>query len=235
MDYDGAVLLDYTNMLNLAIADAIAIGGFALSSLVILIQLLWLAWSMLRMQRLQRRFFYQLSSVTKVAELLENYVKIYRDVGVRVNDPHVEVARVVDTDLVSVNASRAHQTDLFHTGMVAMQLSLSKQQFLNLRTNLVAQFFFVVELLLLLVAIVLGWWWIAYLAAVLGIGTILYTWYRYEAFRSVQRDILDFATDLLNLTSEEQELLRKLTMHYASHTGLYPYQSLRGIVMFILP
>jgi hypothetical protein len=168
------------------------------------------------------------------AELVEKYLKIYRQIAVKVNAPITKPA-VADQDTLALNKQLVYHKDLYTNLFICIALVLTTRKFWDLQNNRIYSGLFVIEAALyayggLSLNLILF-----SLAPLIGILLISSGFYRAASFSFVAKPTLEIAQDLLNLTDSETIIAQTMLISEARRFHLYPLSAITGLYDFIRP
>lgn len=209
--------------------------------ILLTIQFIIALYALLVKHDIHKRYAHPLGEQIEAAKALENYVKIYRKVNLRVN-------AVIDTpawameEFILINKSRIYSTDLFTNFFTLFQLELSrKQNNFARKVKFFQALFFAIQTILF----VAGLFFVnknnetAEILIYLSLGTLMFNiLLSFIAFASrtfILQDSMAIATDLLNLDEVENARAESLKNDLKFEVFEYPISLLKNIVLFFIP
>jgi hypothetical protein len=204
-----------------------------------LIQLVSNLYAKLTSRKIERRYAYTLDNTIEAAEVVENYIKIFRQVNLSVNANIMPPAFAYDTDYVLLNRIKMYESDLYTNFYTIYQLELTKDKFNFARRIYVVQnilFFF--QIVSFILGIVLQDSLndiFLILSLIFTVANILVSIFGYFIYNSVLNSSLEIAKDLLNL--EELEIVRTENLKNELRLVVfeYPIEFLKRVFLFFIP
>ncbi|BCX14258.1 MAG: hypothetical protein KatS3mg085_790 [Candidatus Dojkabacteria bacterium] len=159
------------------------------------------------------KFNYPLTKLPDPATILENYMKIYRKIGIKVN-AKIDAPALAKEDFILVKRDTVYDKDLFTNFYVLLQLELTKKTY-NFLRNLksIQNILFFSSIFLFILAIGFNNEIQKFLLAttlILQILTIFATILGYELISIALDETYEVAKDLLDLDELEQVRTQKL-------------------------
>lgn len=188
--------------------------------------------------KLPRRYSHYLSEMITPAVALENYSKIYRSIGLKVN-AHIHDPAYALTDFVLISKRHMYVPDLFTNYFTIFQLELSKKEHEHLRAlNSYQNILFTLQNVLLVVSLVLTDIpaRIAILAAIsIQVILIILSFLGYLTFNFILDEVHEIAKDLLNLDEVETARAESLKSELSYRVFEYPFETLWRLYQFFKP
>lgn len=188
--------------------------------------------------KLFKKYSFVLGSMTHPAKTLENYVKIYRKVNLRVNSAINQPAFALNNFLL-VKRDLMYSPDLYSNFFTIFQLEMTKNSNRFVRNLYKYQsFLFAAELLLFSLGISLEVEWAVFLVyAAIAVQLTLYLitfWAKY-LLAEILNEVLFVSKDLLDLDEVEAARAESLKQDMEYSLFDYPIDFLWRIVMFFKP
>ena len=183
----------------------------------------------LRRYRVFKSIFVE--SKTSGAKFVENYVKIYRKMNVTVNADIPAIVTSENNNLV-VNKDYIYEYDMFTLSKIAIAIALTHKKFSGMRNNSFQITVFLVQIVISMIAIYQSSVILAVVGAAAAASLIISGYYRNSGFSRVEKEVIDYSTDLLNLTEQESRQFRKAVSLQGKRFHLYSIDGLIGLVRF---
>ena len=180
-----------------------------------------------------------LGSQSEAAVTLENYVKIFRQLGVRVH-ADINVPAYAFEEHVYVNRDQMYNFDLFTNFFVLFQLELSKKEHNFARKmNIFQNFLFFSSILVVVMGVILGesnqGLYLTYMGIGMQFFLFIFTVMGYTVYNKILNNSLDIASDLLDLDDVEYAQADQLKEDLMIHVFEYPLLILARVIKFVLP
>jgi hypothetical protein len=204
--------------------------------LITLLQFSLATYAWLVRKQLPERFSHILGELTEPANVLENYMKIYRKLSLRVN-AQINEPVLAEREFLLVNRESMYNPDLFTNFYTIFQLELTKSAntfarsrifiFQNLLffTQIVVFIFSIIYQSEVLMAVAIGAALFSFLLAILG----------FIIYGQILDSTFEISLDLLNLDDVEQARAEALKNDLRYRVFEYPFDIIWKIVQFFKP
>lgn len=207
-------------------------------TIILLAQILIGIFAWVQKDKLPRKYSHYLSEMIIPAKVLENYSKIYRNVGLKVNASIKEPAYAL-TEFVLIGKRFMYSPDLYTNYYMLFQLELSKKQneqvrFLSIYQNILfviqilvfaASFFFPDTLSKILILTAIS----------IQVFLVLISFMGYIAFNFILEEVHEVAKDLLNFDEVEVARAESLKSELAYRIFEYPFETIWRLYQFFRP
>lgn len=186
---------------------------------------------------LKKDFGFTILSLIEPAAALENYVKIFRSVDVKVNAKITEPARALK-EFVLINKNLMYANDLYTNYYLLFQLELSKKRLSfirNVKSYLGISFVSGIVVFITSLVLIENKEILATIAIAIQLFTIFFSIVTRSLFDPIIKEVDYIAYDLLNLDENEQYSAHQLGNKMKSITFEYPIFVLEKIVSFFIP
>lgn len=194
--------------------------------------------SNLHKRKLVKKYAYALSDLPDAAETLQKYIKIHRKVDIKVNAQISEPALGLK-DIILVRRNDMYKQDLYTNFFLLAQLELTKKMYRFLREMYIVQnLLFSVGIILFLLGVILEVEFNSLLltfAIILHSITLSITTIGFLSYDFMLDEVLDIATDLLNLTDLEIARAEQLAQDYKYRVFDYPIDIPLKLYYFFKP
>lgn len=189
-------------------------------------------------RKLEKKYDHPLSDMVDASTALENYVKIYRSVGIRVHE-EIPFPALASEEFVIINRDRIYSTDLYTNFFTIFQLELSKKvNNFSRKLHLYQNLLFFLQLLFFVLGLTLQVEW-NYILILLAIGTqVITTGFSLigvSLFDFILKDSLEISKDLLNLDEVEVARAEGLKNDIKVHVFEYPIEFFKNVIGFFIP
>ncbi len=188
--------------------------------------------------KLDRKYDHPLSDLIDASKALENYVKIYRKVNIKV---HVKIPfpAFAREEYVLINRDKIYNIDLYTNFFTLYQLELSRKEHRFARKlYLIQNLIFLSQLIFFALGLILQYDFSSILL-IIAIGiqlfSILFSFIGFIMYEFILGDTLEVASDLLNLDEVEIARAESLKNDLKFHVFEYPFEFIRRVFVFFLP
>ncbi len=188
--------------------------------------------------KIDQRYSYPLGEMIDASKALENYVKIYRKVNLKVH-ANVPFPAYAQEEFVLINRNKIYNIDLFTNFFTLYQLELSKKEHNLARKLYIFQnFVFLMQIFLFILGLVLQYEW-SYILIVAAIAvqvfSIMFSIIGFIIYDFVLTDTLEISKDLLNLDEVEIARAESLKNDLKFHVYEYPFDFFKRVFGFLIP
>lgn len=188
--------------------------------------------------KIEEKYDYPLGSMLSSSEVLENYVKIYRKVNIKVHQS-IPLPAFADEEFVVINRDKIYDSNLFSNFFTIFQLVLSKKENVFARKIFIIQnVLFFTQFILFALGITLQYEWTNLLiiaAIVVVLANIFLSIVGFIVYQEVLKEAADVATDLLELDEVEQARAESLQNDLAFVVYEYPFEFVKNLFVFFIP
>jgi len=187
---------------------------------------------------IEKRFDFPLSSMVEASETLENYVKIYRKLNLKV-DAKVKMPAVALSEFVLINKDLIYRTDLFTNFFTLFQLELTRKEYEFSRSIHVFQ-----NILFFLQLIFFGLYFAVtaefneffiYASVVVQILLTIITLFGFFKLEQILNRSLSIAIDLMDLDDVEYARAEALKDDLKYNVFEYPIDFVLRLLRFFVP
>lgn len=205
---------------------------------LIMLQVIPSLYSLLFKTGLDKKYNFPIGEMAEAAEVLENYVKIYNPVNLRVN-ADIPTPAIAEKEFVLINKNKMYQFDLFTNFYMLFQLELSKAKYSFQR-----QYHVVQNLLFLFQLVSVGLFFIIenevaiyflWAAIIFQAFILLSIVFIFQGYKKIFRKTLDVSLDLLNLDDVEYARAKALAKDLQYQAYNYPIVLFRNVFLFFIP
>ena len=205
--------------------------------IVLIIQFVLALFSKIARYKLEKKYNHPLSNMVEASAALENYVKIYRRVNIKVH-AKIPFPAFAKEEFIIINRDRIYKNDLFTNFYTLYQLELSRKEN-NLARKLYTfqNFIFFLQLLFFILGSLQ--FDVSYIFLVISIGiqlfAIFFSIIGFIIYEFILGDALEVSKDLLGLDEVEIARTESLKNDLKLHVFEYPFEFLRRLFSFISP
>ncbi|MCA9381606.1 hypothetical protein KC678_05040 [Candidatus Dojkabacteria bacterium] len=176
--------------------------------------------------------------MTSSSEVLENYVKIYRQVNIKVHSA-MPIPAFAQEEFVIINRDKIYDSTLYTNFFTLFQLELSKKEngFAR-RIFLFQNFLFFLQLALFVISLIIqfSWtYWLLIVAIAIQIINIVISIFGFISYQEILEETGQVATDLLDLDEVEQARAEGLQNDLNYTVYEYPFEFFKRLFSFVIP
>lgn len=209
--------------------------------IILIIQISLASYALLASHKIDQKYRYPLGSQVESAVALENYVKIYREVNVRVN-ADIEIPAYAFEEHIYINRDKMYDFDLFTNFFTIFQLELSRKEHNFARKlNIFQNILFILSFIIFFI----GAATLSQDATIssysfrfaIGLQTFLIfiSFLGFSTYNTILKKSLAVASDLLDLDEVEYARADRLKDDLKLHVFEYPLVVFGRLVRFFLP
>ncbi|MCA9387166.1 hypothetical protein KC669_03980 [Candidatus Dojkabacteria bacterium] len=207
-------------------------------NIIFIIQIMLAIFARITRYKIAERYDYPLGSMTSSSEALENYVKIYRQVNIKVHNVMPSPA-IAEEEFVIINRDKIYDSTLYTNFFTLFQLVLSKKEngFAR-KVFLIQNFLFFLQLVLFVLSLILQINWSNVLiigAIALQVINILLSIFGFINYQEILEEAFEVSADLLDLDEVEQARAESLQNDLAYTVYEYPFEFFKRLFSFVIP
>jgi hypothetical protein len=204
--------------------------------LITLLQFSLATYAWLIRKQLPERFSHILGELIEPAVVLENYMKIYRKLNLRVN-AQISEPVLAEREFLLVNRESMYNPDLFTNFYTIFQLELTKSAntFARTRIFIFQNLLFFIQVIVFILATIYS----SEVIMAISIGTALFSFslafLGFILYGKILDTTFEIALDLLNLDDVEQARAEGLKNDLRYKVFEYPFDIIWKIIQFFKP